>query len=66
MRANDSNIFIAANKVIEGINKFEVFVEEKSSKKLGFFEKIFHYFAKSRIFCNITCFQSFITANISC
>ena len=44
VQVNDSNILIAANKVVEGINKFEVFVEEKSSKKLGFFEKLFHYF----------------------
>ena len=46
MQVNDSNILIAANKVAKGINKFEVFVEEKSSKKLGFFEKLFHYFTR--------------------
>ena len=46
MQVNDSNILIAANKVVKGINKFEVFVEEKSSKKLGFFEKLFHYFTR--------------------
>ena len=46
MQVNDSNILIAANKVVKGINKFEVFVEEKSSKMLGFFEKLFHYFTR--------------------
>ena len=41
---NNSNSSIIAQKVLNGLNKNEIFYVKKSSKKLNFFEKFFNFF----------------------
>ena len=41
---NNSNSSIIAQKVLNGLNKNEIFYVKKSSKKLSFFEKFFNFF----------------------
>ena len=43
MQVNDSNILIAANKVVKGINKFE-YLLKKNHQKSWFFLKIISLF----------------------
>lgn len=41
---NNSNSSIIAQKILNGLNKNEIFYVKKSSKKLNFFEKFFNFF----------------------
>lgn len=41
---NNTNSSIIAQKVLNGLNKNEIFYVKKSSKKLNFFEKFFNFF----------------------
>ena len=40
----NDNLFITAQKVLDGYNKNEVYITDKNSKKLGFFERFFNFF----------------------
>ena len=41
---NNDNLYITAKKILNGFNVNEVHITNKSSKKLGFFEKFFNFF----------------------
>mgnify|MGYP001403786068 CR=1 FL=1 len=41
---NNDNLYITAKKILNGFNENEVHITNKSSKKLGFFEKFFNFF----------------------
>ena len=40
----NNNLYIAAQKILDGYNKNEVYITNKNQKKLGFFEKFFNFF----------------------
>ena len=40
----DDNLYTTAQKILDGFNENEVYITDKNSKKLGFFEKFFNYF----------------------
>ena len=40
----NENLHATAQKILEGFNENEVFITNKNSKKLGFFEKFFNFF----------------------
>ena len=40
----NDNLYITAKKILNGFNENEVHITNKSSKKLGFFEKFFNFF----------------------
>ena len=40
----NENLYAAANKILNGFNENEVFIADKNSKKLSFFEKFFDFF----------------------
>ena len=41
---NNENLYATAQKILDGFNKNEVYIVNKNSKKLGFFEKFFNFF----------------------
>ncbi len=40
----NENLYATAQQILSGFNENEVFIADKSSKKLGFFEKFFNFF----------------------
>ena len=40
----NNNLYIAAQKILDGFNENEVHITNKNSKKLGFFERFFNFF----------------------
>ena len=40
----NDNLYLMAQKILDGFNKNEVFITNKYSKKLGFFERFFNFF----------------------
>ncbi len=40
----DDNLYTIAEKILDGFNENEVYITNKNSKKLGFFEKFFNFF----------------------
>ena len=40
----DNNLYIIAQKILDGLNENEVSITSKNPKKLGFFEKFFNFF----------------------
>ena len=40
----NNNLYITAQKILDGLNQNEVSIISKNSKKLGFFEKFFNFF----------------------
>ena len=40
----NDNLFMTAQKILDGFNENEVHITDKNSKKLGFFERFFHFF----------------------
>ena len=40
----NENLYATAQKILDGLNENEVFVADRNSKKLGFFEKFFNFF----------------------
>ena len=40
----NENLYATAQKILDGINENEVFIADRNSKKLGFFEKFFNFF----------------------
>ena len=40
----DDNLYTVAEKILDGFNENEVYITNKNSKKLGFFEKFFNFF----------------------
>ena len=40
----NDNLFITAQKILDGFNENEVHITDKNSKKLGFFERFFNFF----------------------
>ena len=40
----NDNLYRTAQKILEGFNENEVYITNKNSKKLGFFEKFFNFF----------------------
>ncbi len=44
VESSDMDIFEIATKSIHGLNKNEIFIAKKTSKKQGFFEKFFNFF----------------------
>ena len=41
----NENLYVTAQKILNGFNENEVFIADKNSKKLGFFEKFFNFFS---------------------
>ena len=40
----NENLYTTAQKILDGFNENEVFIADRNSKKLGFFEKFFNFF----------------------
>ena len=40
----NDNLYVMAQKILDGFNQNEVYITNKYSKKLGFFEKFFNFF----------------------
>ena len=40
----NGNFYATAQKILDGFNENEVFIADRNSKKLGFFEKFFNFF----------------------
>ena len=40
----NENLYATAQQILDGFNENEVFITDKNSKKLGFFEKFFNFF----------------------
>ena len=40
----NDNLYVMAQKILDGFNENEVYITNKYSKKLGFFEKFFNFF----------------------
>ena len=40
----NDNVYITAQKILDGLNENEVHITKGNSKKLGFFEKFFNFF----------------------
>ena len=40
----NENLYAIAQKILDGFNENEVFIADRNSKKLGFFEKFFNFF----------------------
>ena len=40
----NENLYVTAQKILDGFNENEVFIADRNSKKLGFFEKFFNFF----------------------
>ena len=40
----NENLYATAQKILDGFNENEVFIADRNSKKLGFFEKFFNFF----------------------
>ena len=40
----NENLYATAQQILDGFNENEVFIADKNSKKLGFFEKFFNFF----------------------
>ena len=40
----NGNLYATAQKILDGFNENEVFIADRNSKKLGFFEKFFNFF----------------------
>ena len=40
----NDNLYVMAQKILDGYNKNEVHITNKFSKKLGFFERFFSFF----------------------
>ncbi len=40
----NENLYATAQKILDGFNENEVFIANRNSKKLGFFEKFFNFF----------------------
>ena len=40
----NENLYTTAQKILDGLNENEVFIADRNSKKLGFFEKFFNFF----------------------
>ena len=40
----NDNLYVMAQKILDGFNENEVFITNKYSKKLGFFERFFNFF----------------------
>ena len=40
----NENLYATAQKILDGLNENEVFIADRNSKKLGFFEKFFNFF----------------------
>tara|TARA_B100000073_G_scaffold316618_1_gene293400 strand:+ start:141 stop:842 length:702 start_codon:yes stop_codon:yes gene_type:complete len=40
----NGNLYATAQKILDGLNENEVFIADRNSKKLGFFEKFFNFF----------------------
>ena len=40
----NKNLYATAQKILDGFNENEVFIADRNSKKLGFFEKFFNFF----------------------
>jgi len=40
----NENLYLTAQKILDGFNENEVFIADKNSKKLGLFEKFFNFF----------------------
>ena len=40
----NDNLFTIAQKILDGLNENEVFIIDKNSKKMGFFERFFNFF----------------------
>ena len=40
----NDNVYITAQKILDGLNENEVHITKENSKKLGFFEKFFNFF----------------------
>ena len=40
----NNNLFITAQKILDGFNENEVYITNKNPKKLGFFERFFNFF----------------------
>ena len=40
----DDNLYTIAEKILDGFNENEVYITNKNTKKLGFFEKFFNFF----------------------
>ena len=41
----NENLYATAQKILDGFNENEVFIANRNSKKLGFFEKFFNFFS---------------------
>ena len=41
----NENLYATAQKILDGFNENEVFITNKNSKKLGFFERFFNFFS---------------------
>ena len=41
----NENLYVTAQKILNGFNENEVFIADKNPKKLGFFEKFFNFFS---------------------
>jgi len=40
----NDNLYVMAQKILDGFNQNEIYITNKYSKKLGFFEKFFNFF----------------------
>tara|TARA_B100001057_G_scaffold178316_1_gene179114 strand:- start:126 stop:827 length:702 start_codon:yes stop_codon:yes gene_type:complete len=40
----NENLYLTAQKILDGFNENEVYIADKNSKKLGFFERFFNFF----------------------
>ena len=40
----NENLYATAQKILDGFNENEVYIDNKNSKKLGFFERFFNFF----------------------
>ena len=40
----NANLYVTAQKILDGLNENEVYIADKNSKKLGFFERFFNFF----------------------
>ena len=40
----NENLYATAQKILDGLNENEVFIADRNSEKLGFFEKFFNFF----------------------
>ena len=40
----NENLYATAQKILDGFNENEVYIDHKNFKKLGFFERFFNFF----------------------